>query len=304
MNEADTNRLDRHYGLLSALVVLGAMALTVPVAECGVNDDWSYTKMALDFAQTGHLIYNWWTGPMLVAQVWWGAFFIKLFGFSFLTVRLSTAPLAAGCAILLYGLHRRAGLPLGLAIFGTLVITLSPVFILNAVTFMTDVPALFFFLASAYGFVRVAEVLDDINKDSSRNEMLPKPFWRWLLFATIGGILGGSIRQTDWIIPFLAPLWLLVRRRTFSRLPFVRLPLILASLITLTSAILLVTCFKHQLNAGPIEVHSSFHRVFNRHVDLLVCRQALRIVLTAIFLIFPLLVVLPNLYYSWSARRP
>jgi hypothetical protein len=300
MVKLSMERRDLRYGLLCALLVLGAMALTIPVAECGVNDDWSYNKMALDLAQTGHLIYNWWTAPMIGAQVYWGALFIKLFGFSFLAVRLSTAPLAVGCAVLLYGLHRRAGLPPGLAVLGTLAITLSPVFILNAVTFMTDVPALFFLLASVYGFVRVAGILDGINNVTAGAGALPRPFWGWLLFATVGGMLGGSIRQTGWIMPLLAPLWLLARRRTFLRLPSVRLPLILASAAALVVAVLLIAWFKNQLNVVPTDVGAGIERVFIPRVVLYLCRMAICILLTAVFLIFPLLVVLPGLYRSWQ----
>lgn len=131
---------------ICVVLTLVAIALTIPIAECGVNDDWSYTKTAFDLAQTGRLVYNGWAAAMLGAQAYWGALFVKLFGYSFLSVRLSTAPLAAGCAALLYSLHRRADLPPRIAVFGTLTITLSPLFVPWAASFMTDVPSLFFFL--------------------------------------------------------------------------------------------------------------------------------------------------------------
>ena len=298
MNGPDMNGRDLRFGLFCAVMVLAAMALTVPVAECGVNDDWSYTKVALDLAQTGHVIYNWWTGPILVAQAAWGALFIKLFGFSFLTVRLSTAPLAIGCAVLLYGLHRRAGLPPRLAILGTLLITLAPPFIMNAVTFMSDVPGLFFLLASACGFVRAAETLDGIGSNTAMVK-LPGPFWGWLGLGVASGIVGGCVRQTDWILPWLAPLWLLVRRRTYRHLPFARLPLLCASMATVAVAALVIAWYRNQPNAVPTDAGAGLEQALDFRVPLFVGRLALRLLLTAVFLIFPLLVVLPGLFRSW-----
>jgi hypothetical protein len=304
MNKPDTNHRDWHYSLLCALVVVGAMALTIPAAECGVNDDWSYTKTALDLAQTGHLIYNGWAAATLGAQAYWGALFIKLFGFSFLAVRLSTAPLAAGCAVLLYALHRRAGLPPGLAIFGALTIALSPAFILNAVTFMTDIPSLFFLLASAYGYVRAAGVLDGAGDSAGAPAPWRKPLGGWVLFALVAGVLGGTVRQTGWIMPVFAPLLLLVRRRTFQRLPPARLPLALSSVLACGAALGFVAWYQNQPYAVPEEVFGGFPRLLLPRAPLFLCRLAIRILLTLTVFILPLLVVLPALYRLWLRERP
>jgi hypothetical protein len=297
-------RRDLPYSLLCALLVLGAAALTIPVAESGVNDDWSYTKTALDLAQTGQLIYNGWAAAALGAQAYWGALFIKLFGFSFLAVRLSTAPLAVGCAVLLYALHRRASLPPGLALFGTLTIALSPAFILNAVTFMTDIPALFFLLASAYGYVRVAGVLDRVSDNAGASAAWPSRFWGWLLFALVAGMLGGTVRQTGWIMPVFAPGLLLLRRQTFQRLPPARLPLALSSVLACGAALWFSAWFKEQPYAVPEQVLSGFSRVLLPHAPLYLCRLAIRILLTLTVFILPLLVILPGLYRLWLRGRP
>jgi hypothetical protein len=304
MIKPNMNRRDLQYSLLCALLVLGAMALTIPVVESGVNDDWSYTKTALDLAQTGHLIYNGWAAATLGVQAYWGALFIKLFGFSFLAVRLSTAPLAAGCAVLLYALHRRANLPPGLAIFGTLTIALSLAFILNAVTFMSDIPAMFFLLASAYGYVRVAEVLDRVGDSTQAPPVWRKPFWGWLMFALIAGVLGGTVRQTNWIMPVCAPLWLLVRRQTFQRLRSARLPLALSSVMAFGAALGFLAWHKNQPYAVSEEVLGGFPRLLLPGALLFLCRLAIRILLTLVVFIFPVLVVLPGLYRLWLRGQP
>jgi hypothetical protein len=58
--------------------------------------------MARDFAATGRFVYNGWPGMMLIPQIVWAAGFIKLFGFSFLVVRLSTVVLGVFLIPVLY----------------------------------------------------------------------------------------------------------------------------------------------------------------------------------------------------------
>jgi hypothetical protein len=53
-------RGDAAVALVCAAVVLLSIALCHPVAESGVNDDWSYAKTALDLAETGQLLYHGW----------------------------------------------------------------------------------------------------------------------------------------------------------------------------------------------------------------------------------------------------
>ena len=120
---------DRLYSIVCALLVAASVLGTIPVLEMGVNDDWSYTYIARGLAASGHFVYTGWANTMIGVQAWWAALFIKLFGFSFTLVRLSTLPLAVGCALLLYRLSREAGLNPSFALFGALSITLSPVFI-------------------------------------------------------------------------------------------------------------------------------------------------------------------------------
>ena len=64
MNAASRDRVN---GFYCAAVVLVAIALTRPLGESGVNDDWSYTKTALDLAQSGQLRYNGWAAAMVMA---------------------------------------------------------------------------------------------------------------------------------------------------------------------------------------------------------------------------------------------
>ena len=182
---------DLRTALFCALLVVACTLATVPVLEMGVNDDWSYTFTARELAATGRLTYNGWAAPILGVQAYWAALFIKLFGFSFTLVRLSTLPLAAGCALLLYALGRRAGLVPALSVFGALTVVLCPVFVPLATSFMTDVPGFFFLLLCFYGCVRALDTAEGDRKGCIG----------WLTFATLVGVLGGTIRQTVWLGP-------------------------------------------------------------------------------------------------------
>jgi hypothetical protein len=172
------------------LGILLAVSATGPVLEMGLNDDWSFAFIARGLAQTGHLNYDGWAAPLLGFQAWYSAALISLFGFSFTLLRFSTLPFAAGCAWLLYSLARRMGISSSLSAFGSLSLTLSPVFIPLAASFMTDIPALFFWLATFYCADRAA---DDAGKSR-----------RWVIAAAVAGFTGGSIRQVVWAAPALA----------------------------------------------------------------------------------------------------
>jgi hypothetical protein len=247
-----TSSRDRVNGFYCAAAVLVAIALTHPTAESGVNDDWSYTKTALDLAQSGQLHYNGWAAAMVGAQAYWGAAFIKVFGFSFLVTRLSTAPLAAGCALLLYPLHRRAQLSAPLSIFGTLTITLSPVFIPHAASFMTEVPGFFLLLLSIFSYVRVAETLQEQSGETS-NLKVPatKRAVLWLVGATVTGLLAGTVRQAFWVLPVLAPLYLILREQKGTPRRLGTFVLLSLSLVSLAASAWLAAWFYAQ----PYAIH-------------------------------------------------
>jgi hypothetical protein len=198
---------DRRNVLLCVGLVVAAILATVPLLEMGVNDDWSYAYTALQLARTGQWHYTGWTSPMLGVQGLIGAFVIRLAGFSFTVLRLTTIPLAAGCGVLLYRLYRFAGLTESLARFGTLVVVLSPIFVPSAASFMTDVPGLFFLLLCLYCGSRAVAAPTETLRST------------WLVAAAVAGLLGGSIRQIVWAVPvFLMPSVVWLTRRDRSRI--------------------------------------------------------------------------------------
>jgi len=173
----------------SAVAVLVAVFATNPFLDMGTNDDWSFAYGALKFAQTGRLVYCSWSRPFLGLQAVWGAAAIHVFGFSFTVLRLSLLPFAMGSAVLVYLLARRVGLNAGLALFGTLTFSLSPLYVPLAASFMTETPNLFFILLSLYGCIAALR--------SHRNGACAL----WLAIVTLAGIAGGTVRQTGFMVP-------------------------------------------------------------------------------------------------------
>lgn len=137
-------------GVFCALVFLACFWVAWPVAQVGFVDDWSYIKTTQVFAQTGHIAYNAWGAPMLGWMIPWGALFIKLFGFSFITVKLSTLPIAVVTLLLFHSILGRFAITPRNAVIGTLTLGLSPLFLPLSASFMTDIPGLFVIVLCLY----------------------------------------------------------------------------------------------------------------------------------------------------------
>lgn len=180
-----------------------AIAATIPLVEMAINDDFSYTRVALNAAQTGRLIYSGWGSPTVGLQAYWAALFIKIFGFSFQIVRLSALPFTFGCAAILLSLFKRAGLSPLTALFAVLTVMLSPVAIPLEPTFMTDITSLFFVLLTIW------------CADHAVHSGHEGDWYRWLFATALAGLAGTTIRQSVALalvvtLPFVA--WRAARR--------------------------------------------------------------------------------------------
>jgi hypothetical protein len=194
----------RRNALLCALLTAACILLVHPFADVPFGDDFSYTQTALDFVRIGHFAYNGWATAMLGWQTLWGALFIKLYGFSFNIVRLSTLPISMASVYLLHQILVRFGVGARDAILGCLTLGLSPLFFMIATTYLTDVPGVFVILLCLYMCQRAVLARND------RAAIL------WLVFAGIVNVIGGTVRQTSWLgvlvmVPSTA--WLLRRVR-------------------------------------------------------------------------------------------
>ena len=227
---------DGGIAVLCGLGVVVAVAATWPVAELGFNDDWSYAWTVKRLADTGRLTYNGWASASLVAQAYWGLLWVKAFGYSFTTLRLSTVPFAAAAVSVCYLLGRRAGLAARWAAFAALVVGWSPLFLPVAATFMTDAPGLFFILSTLYAVVRGVET-------SSRRAAVG-----WLAVAAVVGLVGGTGRQIVWVAPGVG---LLLAAWVYRRDAAVRTAAGIGWVVTVAGAVAATWWFAHQDYAIP-----------------------------------------------------
>ncbi len=194
----------QRFALWSVLIVLTCLLVSYPVAELAWGDDFSYIKSALDFAHTGRIVYNGWASAMLGWQIMWGALWIKLFGFSFLIMRVSMIPLALACVYLFERILENFGISPRDALFGSLTLGVSPLFLPLAETFMTDVPGLLSILICVWMCQRGALARRDLHAVA------------WLVAAALTNAALGTVRQIVWLgalvmVPSAA--WMLRRRR-------------------------------------------------------------------------------------------
>lgn len=210
-DEGRVNSRLRRSQLWASLLCLGiygaAIAIVWPVVELATDDDFAYAKMALIFERTGHLVFNGWETAMVGWQVVWGALFIRLFGYSYLTLRLSTIVLGALLTVLLHRVLLRSGVRGAAAVLGTLTVILSPLFLPMVTSYMTDIPALLCILVCLYGCQRALRASSD------------KAALLWLCGSAALNVLDGTVRQIAWlgtlvIVP--SAFWLLRERKGFK----------------------------------------------------------------------------------------
>ncbi|MGA9672693.1 MAG: hypothetical protein WBQ94_25980 [Terracidiphilus sp.] len=198
-----TASTSRRPALLCSLILLICALATSPVVEIGMNDDWSSFKSAQVLAQTGHVVYNGYASPILGWLLFLGAFFIKLFGPSFTAARASVLLVAMVTAFITQRILVRTGINSRNATIGTIAMVLSPIFLPLALSFMSDVGALFSVVLCLYACLRALQTRSD------------HAVVAWLAFAALSNAVGGSVRQIAWLgvlVMFPCAIWLLRRR--------------------------------------------------------------------------------------------
>lgn len=273
-------RLLSRDGLLCAALVMVCIVAAWPFAQIGINDDWSYILTTQTFVQTHHFVYNGWATAMVGWQVLWGAVFAWLVRPDYIGIRLSTIPVAMATAVLSLAIFRNFGLNRAHAFFGTLVLTLSPVFLALSATFMTDIPGLFGIFLCIYLCQRALLARNDSHAAL------------WLTAAALTNIAAGTVRQVTWlgvlvIVPCCA--WLLRRRRYIVPLT---VALWIVSVVSIK--LLLIWFFRHPysipltLIPRPIDA-AAIKRLFRSLGELVTT---------------PLLYILPVLVAGVAARWP
>jgi hypothetical protein len=236
-------------GLFCSIFTVLAVLATKPFTKIGFIDDCSYLRTAFVFARTGHLVYNGWATAMLGWQIVWATPFLKLFGFSFTSARMSTLVLSCICVWLAHSIFRLSGLNRRNANFGAIAVGLSPIVAPFSVSFMSDTCGFFVILLCIYLCLRAYITVID------------RAMLAWLISAGIVGTIGGTARQIAWLsVLVLVPTtaWMLRRRKG---------ALLTGAALWLIGIVSIYACmqwFKHQLYSvpypliqGPLNVHTT-----------------------------------------------
>jgi hypothetical protein len=256
--------------LFCILIVTACVLIANPVANMPFSDEFSYDKTALEFARTGNILYNGWATAMLGWLVPWGAFFIKVFGFSFTAMRLSMLPIDAATVYLFHQILQRFGINPANAIFGTLAFALSPIFMPSAASFMTDVPGMFIIFVCLY-------MCQEAVVTASDNAALV-----WLASATVFNVAGGTVRQIAWLgalVMVPSTVWLLRKRRGMK----------VTGLILWVLSFIAVLMLLHWFNSQPYSVPE--HIIWARITWMTfphLAAQLVKMVLCLLLIIFPL----------------
>ncbi len=143
--------------MLIALSYIVLIILVNPIGDFPINDDWAYARSVLSLVENGEFHLLDWGAMTLISQVAWGALWVKLFGFSFDVLRFSTIVLGlvalAGSYYLLLSVTKQAWI----ALTGTFVLLVNPLFMVLVNSFMTDVPFLALSVWSAFFLLRAIE---------------------------------------------------------------------------------------------------------------------------------------------------
>src|SRR5262249_12318610 len=118
---------------LIALSWLTMVALTNPVGDFPLNDDWAFAASVRELLQTGRLIIHDWSATNLISQILWGALFEAVFGYSYTSLRFSTLGFGLLALIMAYLLITELGNSSLFAIIVAMTIAANPIFLRPAI---------------------------------------------------------------------------------------------------------------------------------------------------------------------------
>lgn len=186
-----------------AAIILAFLTLVVligPVHEFPQADDWDYARTAQALLDTGTLQRSEYSQATVVLHALVGAVVIKLAGFSFTALHLSTLAFALVALLALYALLRELDFDPALSVLGALALMVVPDFVSLGFSFMTDVPALAWIMLALLFYVR------GLKRQAARHATL----------ASVFAACAFLVRQTGIILPLafaLVTLWNMPRAR-------------------------------------------------------------------------------------------
>ena len=164
------------------VLFLVQVLLVPPFGNFPLNDDWTAALSVQAFVEHGEIYYPSWLSAMSHVPILYGILATKLFGFSFVVLRVGTLLLSLASAMVLYAVLRRMRVVESEAVMLTGLLCVNPLYMSVSYTFLSDIPALFLLVLSVYCFVRAAK---------------ERPNTLLLLLAALVSVVGFFTRQVN-----------------------------------------------------------------------------------------------------------
>jgi hypothetical protein len=192
-------------------------------ANVPVIDDWVYAWSVEQFVQTGRLRVLEFSAVYPIAQIVWGALFVRVAGFSFGVLRCSTVIVSTLGCWAVYLTLRELGCRRSTTLLAACALALDPVYFALSFSFMTDVP-----------FVSLAAIATYFYVSAIGRDRTPR-LWVGGLFS----IAAFLVRPLAIALPLSVAPALLGRRDWRSAVRRAALPLVatLVAMIALRSAL-------------------------------------------------------------------
>lgn len=130
---------NNRYAFALLIIFLLAELIVNPLKNFPLNDDWSYSKSLLIMQTEGTFILGEWAAMTLLTHTLWGLLFTKIFGFSFIVLRMSTLVSSFIGLIFLNKLVYKISKNQVLAFISALTLLFNPLYFNMSNTYMTDV---------------------------------------------------------------------------------------------------------------------------------------------------------------------
>ncbi len=168
-----------------SIIWLICIILVNPIGDFPLNDDWSYARNAKALAVENKIFFDDWGAMTLIAHTMWGAFFCKIFGFSFTALRFSTLVLGWCGLMATYLFFQEGGMQRKHAFWATILLAFNPFYFANSFSYMTEVPFMCFLMSAAYFSLKA------LNDKGQKN----------IFLAALFSIIATMIRQPGVLVP-------------------------------------------------------------------------------------------------------
>lgn len=180
-----------------ALLTLWFLAILIVKAfgDFPLNDDFSYSKSVYNLCVGGHFLLDDWPAMTLITQLFYGAIWCELFGFSFEILRFSTLFIAGGCLLLFFRFLVAQGFKQQSAFAMAIVLAANPLFFSLSFTFMTEVHFLFWTMAALWSWAKYLQTGKSFH----------------YLLAVIFSLAMVLLRQTGLLVPLAGAVAMIVK---------------------------------------------------------------------------------------------